>query len=62
MLPALGFALLLSQINVKKYWPYLLIGFVLFAYLNMSLIGIALIALAVSIIIMHMEGRSSNAR
>lgn len=62
MLPALGFALLLSQINVKKYWPYLLIGFVLFAYLNMPLIGIALLALAVSIIVMHMEGRSSNAR
>lgn len=60
MLPALGFALLLSQINVKRFWPYLLIGFVLFAYLNMPLIGIALMALALSMIIMHIEGRSSN--
>lgn len=60
MLPALGFALLLSQINVKKYWPFLLIGFALFAYVNIPLMGIALIALAISIIYMHLEGRSTN--
>jgi mannose/fructose/N-acetylgalactosamine-specific phosphotransferase system component IIC len=34
VLPALGFALLLSMLPLRRYWPYLLIGFVAFAYLN----------------------------
>jgi len=60
ILPALGFALLLSQVNVKKYWPFLLIGFTLFAFLNMNIMGIALIALAIAIICMRLEGGPSN--
>lgn len=61
ILPALGFALLLSQMNLKKYWPFLLVGFVLFAYLNMSILGIALAAVAASVIYSRLEGGTVNA-
>lgn len=46
VLPALGFALLLTMLPVKRYWMFLVIGFVLFAYITMPLIGIALVAVA----------------
>jgi PTS system mannose-specific IIC component len=50
ILPALGFALLLTMLPVNRYWPFLIIGFVLFAYLKVPLIGIALVAIAVAVL------------
>lgn len=50
MLPALGFALLLSMMPVKKYWPFAIIGYVLFAYLKMPMVGIALTAAAIGVL------------
>jgi len=48
ILPALGFALLLTMLPLNRFWPFLVIGFVLFAYGHVPLIGIALVALAVA--------------
>lgn len=48
VLPALGFAMLLKILPVEKYPAFLLLGFVLFAYLNVPLVGMALIGLAVA--------------
>lgn len=48
ILPALGFALLLGQLPVRKYFPFLIIGYALFAYLKVPVIGIAVIALAIA--------------
>ena len=41
MLPAVGFAMLLRIMPVRRYWYMLPIGFVLFAYLQVPLQGIA---------------------
>ncbi len=61
VLPALGFALLLTMLPVRRYWPFLLVGFVLFAYLKMPIIGIALLAVAVGFLTnMLQSGRESN--
>ena len=46
ILPAVGFALLLSYMDLKKYWPFFIIGFVLFAYAGMGTIALALVGLA----------------
>lgn len=51
VLPALGFALLLTMLPLKRYWPFLLIGFVLFAYLKVPLIGISLLAVAIGFLL-----------
>jgi len=46
-LPALGFGILLTYLPFKKWWFLFVIGFVMYAYLKVPLIGIALTALAV---------------
>jgi PTS system mannose-specific IIC component len=46
ILPAVGFALLLSYMDLKKYWPFFVIGFVLYAYAGMGTIALALVGLA----------------
>lgn len=46
ILPAVGFALLLSYMDLTKYWPYLIVGFVLFAYAGMGTIALALVGAA----------------
>ncbi|WP_207229337.1 PTS mannose/fructose/sorbose/N-acetylgalactosamine transporter subunit IIC [Ktedonosporobacter rubrisoli] len=51
VLPALGFALLFTMLPIKKYWPFLIIGFVLYAYLNVPVIAIALLAVAIGFIL-----------
>ncbi|HEY3366660.1 MAG TPA: PTS sugar transporter subunit IIC [Symbiobacteriaceae bacterium] len=60
LLPALGFALLLGQLPIKKYWPFLLIGFVLFAYFKMPLTGIAILAVAIGALYIALKGVRVN--
>ncbi len=55
ILPAVGFAMLLRLLPVKRYWYMLLIGFVLFAYMNVSLLGIALFGLAIAIMFVTLK-------
>lgn len=43
MLPALGFAILLRQLPMKKYGYFILFGFVGAAYLNLSMLAIAML-------------------
>ena len=45
-LPAIGFALLLSYMDLKRFWPFLILGFVLYAYMGVGTIGLALVGLA----------------
>lgn len=48
MLPAVGFALLLNIMLKKQFVPFLLIGFVLVTYFDLSLIGVSVLALAIA--------------
>lgn len=47
LMPCLGIALLLRSLPAKKYFPYIICGYVLAAYFNLSFIPIALIGVAV---------------
>jgi PTS system mannose-specific IIC component len=58
VLPALGFALLLSMLPLRRFWPFLLIGFVLFAYLSVPIIGIAILAVAIGFLVNMGQTRS----
>lgn len=60
ILPVLGFALLLTQLPVKKYFPFLILGYVLFAYLEIPIIGIAIAAIAITTIYMRMKVGEQN--
>lgn len=61
ILPALGFAMLLSFLPVTKYPAFLLLGFVMFAYLNVPLVGIALAAVAITLVYQQLKYRGQEA-
>ncbi|MGH3498802.1 MAG: PTS mannose/fructose/sorbose/N-acetylgalactosamine transporter subunit IIC [Nocardioidaceae bacterium] len=60
MLPAVGFAMLLRIMPVKRYWYMLLIGFVLFAYLQVPMQGIAIFGVAVAAMFMALRSRQTT--
>ena len=61
MHPALGFAILLRQLTMKKYGFFILFGFVFSAYLNMSVLAIAMLAVvACAVIFQSKEAQRSN--
>lgn len=35
---------------IKKFFPYLILGFVLYAYLNMPILGVALIGIVIAVV------------
>lgn len=55
MLPAVGFAMLLRIMPVSRYWYMLTIGFVLFAYLQVPLQGIAIFGVGIAAIFMALK-------
>jgi len=49
ILPAMGIAILMRYLPIKKYWAYFLIGFVAFAYIaSVTVLGVALLGLALA--------------
>ena len=57
MLPVVGLGMLLHYMPTKKYISYVLIGFVLAAYLKIPVLGVAIIGLAAAIIIFQRENQ-----
>ena len=55
MLPVLGVGLLLHYMPVKKHLSFLIVGFVLSAYLNLPILGVALLGAAAGYIIYRNE-------
>jgi PTS system mannose-specific IID component len=51
IMPAMGMAMLLKMMNLKKFWCFLAIGYVLTAYLGMNIISIALLSVGVAVAI-----------
>lgn len=49
-LPALGFAIVLRSMSVNKGFEYLILGFVLYAYMNVGTVGAALVGVALALI------------
>lgn len=46
ILPAVGMAMLLKMMNLKKYWPFFLFGFVFAVYFHIDVLAISLIGFA----------------
>ncbi len=58
ILPCVGFAMLLKMMPVAKYWYMLLLGFVLYAYMKLPLLGIVLFGLAIAFIYETLKPRA----
>ena len=52
---ALGFAILLRQMPMKKYGYFLLAGFVMAAYLGMSMLAIAMVGVVICVFIYQLK-------
>lgn len=50
ILPIVGIAVLLKYLPVKDFFAYLVVGFVLYAYLGMDMLGVSLIGLAFALV------------
>jgi PTS system mannose-specific IIC component len=61
ILPALGFAMLLMILPVAQYPAFLLAGFVLYAYLKVPLVGIAIAGVAIALIYQQLKYRGREA-
>jgi PTS system mannose-specific IIC component len=46
LLPGVGMAMLLMYMPLNKYWSFLIVGFVLAAYLSVPTLGIGAVGLA----------------
>lgn len=51
IMPALGFAILLRMLLKKDVFVYLIIGFVLYSYLNIPIMGIAIIGACIAVVL-----------
>lgn len=60
LMPAIGMAMLLKMMNVKKYWSLLLIGYVLSTFLNMNILSMALLTTAVLVAILTLSKKSRS--
>lgn len=59
IMPAMGMAMLLKMMDFKKLWCFFLIGYVLSAYLGLSILAIALLSVAV-VFAMYILGKKDD--
>ena len=55
LIPALGFAMLAKLIINKKVAPYFFLGFVLMAYLNIPVTGVAILGAIIAVIMVNVS-------
>ena len=62
MLPAMGFAILLHYLPIKKYGYFMILGYVLASYAGLSVLAIALIGVVVCVYVYQsLEKETANA-
>lgn len=49
MMPAIGFAMLLKIMLKKEYFAFLMVGFIVVTYFNLTLVGTAILGLAIAL-------------
>ena len=59
IMPAMGMAMLLKMMDFKKFWSFLMVGYVLTAYLNMNILSIAILSTGVAVAI-YMLGSKAD--
>ena len=62
ILPAMGIAIIMRYLPLKKFFPFYLLGFAIMAYLNtlFSILGVAIIGVALAAIYMMLSKRGNG--
>lgn len=61
LLPAVGIAILLRYLPTKKYIAYMLLGFLLAAYLEIPMLGVAIAGVAFAVLVFERSGKQAAA-
>lgn len=48
ILPAMGIAILMRYLPLKKYYPFMILGFAIAAFMEINLVGVAVIGFAIA--------------
>lgn len=62
LIPALGIGLLLTYVWDKRFLPYAFIGFFLVAYLNLSIMFIAILGACIAVLYMFANNRGEDSK
>lgn len=60
IMPAMGMAMLLKMMDFKKFWSFLMIGYVLTAYLGMNILSIAILSTGVAVAVYMLGSRGEE--
>lgn len=60
IMPAMGMAMILKMMNLKKYWCFLAVGYVLTAYLGMNIISIAIFSVGVAVAVYTLSKKEES--
>ncbi len=61
IMPAMGMAMLLKMMDLKRFWSFLLVGYVLSAYLGMDILSIAILSTGVAVAIYVLGNKEEEA-
>ena len=60
MLPAIGFAMILNVMAKKELIPFVLFGYIAIAYLNLPVMGVAVIGTAIALLVFFHAGKGNG--
>lgn len=60
ILPAVGMAMLLKMMNLKKFWPFFMMGFVFAIYFKIDVLAISLIGFAIAAALYKMRNEKEE--
>lgn len=60
MLPAIGFAMILNVMAKKELIPFILLGYIAIAYLNLPVMGVAVTGTAIALLIFFHAGKGNG--
>lgn len=60
MLPAIGFAMILNVMAKRELIPFVLLGYIAIAYLNLPVMGVAVLGTAAALMVFFHAGRGGN--
>jgi PTS system mannose-specific IIC component len=50
ILPAMGIAILMRYLPIKKYYPFMILGFAIAAFMGVNLVGVAIVGFSIAAI------------
>ena len=60
MVVAVGYAMVINMMATKETWPFFIIGFVIAALTNLTLLAIGALAVAITLMYLNLDKKGGN--